>query len=106
MTNKERLISLLGFAPDNNAVDGALLDYGITADNTYVSTSLISLKRAQLELMELLYTTANTNFFNGATSSGVSYDRGTLLRRIQALRRELGLEDFSLPVIRDKSYMW
>jgi len=106
MTNKDRLISLVGFAPNPNAVDGALLDAGITGSDAYIADNTVALKKCAIQLMELLLTTANTSFFNGATSAGVNYDRATLLKRIQALRRELGLEDFYGPTIIDKSYMW
>jgi hypothetical protein len=35
MTNKERLISLLGFAPENNSLEGELLDFDIAPGDTY-----------------------------------------------------------------------
>lgn len=102
MTNKERLISLLGFAPDNNALEGALLDAGIAGSDVYANSNLLTLKKAQLELLELLFSTADTSFFNGATTSGVRYDRATLLKKIEALKDELGLVA-GLPTITSKS---
>ena len=48
MTNKERLISLLGFAPPTNSAEGALLDAGITEGDAYVAGNLDPLKKCAI----------------------------------------------------------
>lgn len=95
MTNKERLISLLGFAPDNNALDGTLLDAGIISSDSYVVGNIQALKKCAIELLELLLSTANTSFFNGATTASINYDRAMILKRIQIFKSELGIYDIS-----------
>lgn len=103
MTNKERLISLLGFAPDNNALEGALLDAGVTGSSTYDGTNIVSLKTIAIGLMELLLTTADTSFFNGVTTAGIRYDRASILKRMAMLKAEIGLLDVTGPIITSKS---
>ncbi len=102
MTNRERLISFVGFAPQPDAVDGALIDAGIDGTATYTAAQSIPLKTQSIALMELLLTTANTN--DGASVFGVSYDRNAVLARIKMYKQELGITDDSLPVISSKPW--
>jgi len=95
MTNKERLISLLGFAPDNNALDGALLDVGLAGGDNYVTENLESVEKASIPLLEVLLSTANISTHNGVTSAGKTFDRATILKRIQGLKKKYGIEDVS-----------
>lgn len=106
MTNKDRLISLLGFAPDNNAVEGALLDAGITMAGAYDGSNSVEIKKCAVGLMEVLLTTANTTSNNGATSTSISFDRNAVLKRLQMYKKELGITDGTVPTIKDVSYMW
>ena len=97
MTNSERTISLVGFAPENqNALLGALLDRAIDPNATYDGTNKDLLKQAAIEIMELLLTTADTQNEN---TYKVTFDRVAVLARINQLKTELGLIDTSLPYV-------
>lgn len=89
MTNKERLISLLGFSPPANSAEGALLDAGITDAGTYSSANSTAIKTVAIEVMKVLLTTANTT--NELTGFSITYDRDALMKRIAQLEEELGL---------------
>jgi len=97
MTNKERLISLLGFAPDNdNAIEGAMIDLSIDPMQTYDGSNQVLLKKAAIQIMELLLTTADTQNENDYR---ITFDREAVLARIQLLKGEIGLIDDSKPYI-------
>lgn len=97
MTNKERLLSLLGFEPaDKNALDGALLDLGIDGAGVYDGSNQVLLKTAAIQIMELLLTTADTQNEN---SYQITYDRDAVLARINLLKGEIGLIDDTKPYI-------
>jgi len=98
MTNKERLISLLGFAPPVNSAEGALLDAGISETGLYDGSNKDQLKTIAIELMQLLLTTADTE--NTTTGFQVKYDRGSILKRIKALQDELGITSALTPTIK------
>jgi hypothetical protein len=100
MTNKERLISLLGFAPADNSLEGELLDFGIVPTGTYDPANSVVLKKAAIKIMELLLTTADTTNEN---QYAIKYDRVAVLARIKLLKRELGIVDGSIPTITGKS---
>lgn len=93
MTNKERLISLLGFAPgDTNSVDGYLIDAGITGSAAYDGSNITELKTIALSLLYLLLSTADYSNTDGAGFvHSVKYDRIAILKRIDILEGELGL---------------
>ena len=97
MTNKQRLISLLGFAPSQDSVEGALLDLGIEGEETYNGTNVKLLKKAAIGILELLLTTADTT--QGDPSFAIKYDRAAVLKRIDLLKGELDLLD-SVPTIK------
>lgn len=98
MTNKERLLSLIGFAPsDDNALEGTLLDSGIDGSAAYIISNSVPVKRCAIEVMELLLTTANTSDVTPGFS--ITYDRNAVLARIKLLKQEIGVVDDSLPVI-------
>jgi hypothetical protein len=100
MTNKDRLISLLGFAPPDNSLEGELLDFGISSSGTYDPANSVLLKKAAIKIMELLLTTADTTNEN---QYAIKYDRIAVLARIKLLKGELGMIDESLPTITGKS---
>lgn len=87
MTNKERLISLLGFAPPQNSAEAALIDIGLTESDPYVVGNLDSVKRAAIEVMKVLLTTADTG--NAQTGFSIKYDRAAIEKRIAQLEDEL-----------------
>lgn len=87
MTNKERLISLLGFAPPPNSAEAALIDIGLTETDSYVVGNLDSVKRAAIEVMKVLLTTADTG--NAQTGFSIKYDRAAIEKRIAQLEDEL-----------------
>lgn len=101
MTNKERLISLCGFEPGNNSLEGVLIDSGIDGSATYDLTFSIPLKKAARELILLLFSTADNVNENGF---GIKYDRATLLKRLELLDQELGLTE-DLPTITGR-HVW
>lgn len=96
MTNKERLISLLGFSPPPNSAEGALLDAGINVSGTYDASGSISIKTVAIEVMKVILTTANTS--NAQTGFSITYDRDALMKRIAQLEEELGIA--SVPTIK------
>lgn len=89
MNNKERLISLLGFEPPINAADGALLDFGIVGTDAYSSSNKNTVKKAAIEVMKVILTTADTT--NGQTGFSARYDRRAISKRIAELEDELYL---------------
>ena len=91
MTNQERLISLLGFAPPPNAAEGALLDNGVTGTDVYEPSLSSSIKKAAIEVMNVIITTADTG--NAQTGFQIKYDRQSILQRIKQLQDELDLDD-------------
>lgn len=95
MTNRERLISLVGFAPEPNAVDGALIDAGITGTDVYTSSLSTSLKRCAIELLKLILSMADTTNEN---SYLIKYDRAAVQKRIDQLEEEVNEVD-NRPVI-------
>lgn len=101
MTIQERLISLIGFAPPQNSVEGALLDEGLNAADAYDPSLSLQVKKATIQVMEVLLTTADTTNENQYV---IKYDRPTLLKRITALKDEVAAEDGVVlqPVIRSK----
>lgn len=98
MTNRERLISLLGFAPDKNSVDGALIDADITGADNYTGSNSDELKTLAISILELLLSTPDiTNTDGSGFVHATKYDRTAILKRIDLLKEELGL--FAGPVI-------
>lgn len=91
MTNRDRLISLLGFEPPKNSAEGALLDLGITDTSDYVVGTLDNIKKAAIEVMKVLLTTADTS--NGEVGFAVKYDRAAIEKRITQLEDELDVTD-------------
>jgi hypothetical protein len=98
MTNKERLISLLGFEPANkDAVEGALVDQGVDPAATYDGSLSISIKKGAIEVIKILLSTADTTNENGYA---IKFDRAAILKRLGQLEDELGLT--GLPTITSK----
>lgn len=87
MTNRERLISLLGFAPPPNSAEGALLDAGIAEADTYTASNINSIKRCAIEVMNIIITTADTG--NDGPGFQTKYDRPSILARIKQIQAEL-----------------
>jgi hypothetical protein len=103
MTNKERLISLMGFSPDGNAVDGALIDAGITGSDAYDGSNSDDLKTVAIDLMELLLTTPDTT---NETGFLIKYDRAMVLARISQLKTDLGLVQVDVGVTITAKSLW
>lgn len=96
MTNRERLISLLGFSPSNvnNLMDGALVDAEIDGTDTYVLDNSVGIKTALLSILKIIYSTPDvTTSTSGITTSSLKYDRQNLWKRISDLETELGLTE-------------
>jgi hypothetical protein len=87
MTNKERLISLLGFTPDHNSIDGELLDAGITGAATYDGSEKDGIRTCAINLIELLLTTPDQTSDNGFK---VIYDRKAVMEKLGILKGETG----------------
>ena len=88
MTNKERLIAFLGFQPSINVAEAALMDAGITLNDIYDSSLANTIKRAAVEVMKIILTTADTG--NSTTGFTAKYDRVAILKLIDQYERELG----------------
>lgn len=103
MNIKDRVLAFIGFTPDNqNTIEAALLDEGLTYTDTYDNTvELIKVKRAAVQVMKILLTTPDTVNENGYT---IKFDRASLLKRIADLEAEI--EPVLGPGIRNKSYLW
>ena len=92
MTNKEYLISQLGFTPSNqNAIEGALIDAEITAGDSYNSSNRVLIKTAALDVLRILLSTADTEQGTDETRQSVKFDREAVTRRIRDLELELGI---------------
>lgn len=91
MTNKERLISLLGYAPPSESVEGALLDEGLVSSDVYSAANLLQVKKAVLGILRILLSTADTQTGTAETGFGVRYDRSAIEKRIESLEDELGI---------------
>ena len=90
MTNKDRLISLIGFTPSNsNTLDGALIDLGLVGTNLYTVQSTISVKKAAIQVIQVILSTPDTNDQNFS----IKYDRGALLKLLATLKDEVGERD-------------
>jgi len=89
MTNKERLLAMLGFQPEVNAAEAVLIDNSLVAADTYVTASLSSIRLAAISLLETLLSTPNTS--NSVTGYSVTYDRAAIERRLNNLKTEAGL---------------
>lgn len=100
MTNKERLISLLGFAPadKDNVIDGALLDEGIPGSSQYLATGSNAIKRAAVSVLKILLSTPDTTNTDGYA---INWDRSAVKHRIADLESELGMTR-SIPKITGK----
>ncbi len=89
MTNKERLISLIGFAPAPNSAEGALLDQGLDPALDYDSSDINTVKKAAIEVMTALITTADTG--NGEVGFQIKYDRPSILKLIEQFKEDVGV---------------
>lgn len=91
MTNKAYFISLLGYAPSADAVEGALTDAGITADGNYTTANTVALKTAAVSTLQSLLTTPDITQGTGETTFATKYDRSAILKRIAMLEDQLGI---------------
>jgi len=101
MTNKERLISILGFSPESNALEGEMLDVGISGTDSYETKNGLVLKKCAIKIMEILLSTADTT--NSVSGFTIRYDRAAIEKRIVLFKTELGLIDESQPFIKSVS---
>lgn len=102
MTNRDRLISLLGFTPAKDSIDGTLLEAGIVGGATYDGSNKVSLKRCAIELMELLLTTPNQTNDVGMV---ITYDRGAVEKLIARYKVDIGDAKSTRATLRDKSWL-
>lgn len=92
MTNKERLISLIGFAAKDDAIEGELIDQGVTGSDSYNGSKLTELKTGALNLLKLIISTPDVEDDNGTGfTTSTKFDRSAVLERIKQLEDELGL---------------
>lgn len=99
MTNKERLISLIGFAPPANALDGALLDLGIVGADTYTAANSVDVKKAAIQVIQVILSTADTINEN---EFQIKYDRPSLIKYLDTLKSEVGDDTALAPTITSK----
>jgi hypothetical protein len=98
MTNKERLISLLGNAPaDPNTIDGALIDADVIGSDLYSIANKVSVRSAAIYVLEMLLSTPDTG--NSDPAFSIKYDRVAIKKRIDDLKAETD-ESVGLPTIR------
>ncbi len=88
MTNKERLISLVGFSAPVNSVEGALIDADVSADANYEIANKNKLLLSAKGLLQILLSTPDTTNENGYA---IRYDRGAIQKRIEWIDGELVL---------------
>lgn len=100
MTNRERLISLIGFAPSNNTLDGALLDLGINGADTYTAANAVDVKKAAIQVIQVILSTADTINEN---EYSIKFDRPSLIKYLDTLKAEVGEETATTPVITSKA---
>jgi hypothetical protein len=102
MTNKDRLISFLGFAPPNESIDGELIDAGIDGSDDYDISLKDGLKLMAIRILQLILTTADVSDGNAAAGfvHSIKFDRVAVLARIKLLENELGIDAGTLPTIR------
>ncbi|MES2620240.1 MAG: DUF6706 family protein [Bacteroidota bacterium] len=89
MTNKERLLAMLGFSPSPQAINAALIDFQIQGDIVYDGSAYPLIRLAAIRLMEVLITTPNVS--NGEAGLSTTYDRGAIERRIASLKSEINI---------------
>lgn len=77
MTNTEKIISLIGFAPDSNSLEGALMDCNIVGYENYQVVNLPALKLAAIALIDKLISTPDTS--NPVSGMSIRYDRPSML---------------------------
>jgi hypothetical protein len=101
MTNRERLKSLLGFAPPTESLDGALIDAAIDGTLTYDLSYKGPVRKAAIYLLEMLLSTPDTG--NSEPSFNIRYDRVAVEKRLLMLKEEDGIIDETGPTIRGLS---
>lgn len=87
MTNRERLLALLGFAPAANAAEAGLLDVNMNPEDEYNPSTIDTLKRVAIGMMKVLLTTADTG--DQQTGYQIKYDRPSILKLIELYEEEL-----------------
>jgi hypothetical protein len=102
MTNRERLIALLGFSPNKDAVTAVLIDSGIADSGDYVPASLVALKKCAIPLMQLLLTTPD---MTNETGFVIRYDREALLKVLAQYKADVGIVE-GIATIKNVSYLW
>lgn len=103
MTNKERLLAYIGFQPQDNVAEAALLDAGIDGSADYDVSLSDRIKRCAIEVMEVVITTADTG--SSMTGWTAKFDRPSILKRIATMKADLGISEVLQPEIR-RSCKW
>lgn len=87
---------------DSVSIERRCLDREISIDGTYESSLS---KRVDLVIADLLFEVANhPDFSEGDLSE--NYDRETLLKSSDSLRKKYGLSSLSSPKIRNRTNVW
>lgn len=99
MTNKQYFISLLGFAPSAELVEGALTDVDLILAETYIKENSLILKKAVIFAIDVLLTTPDTRHGSDETRNELTFDRDAILKRRAILVEEIG-ESTGRPTIK------
>jgi hypothetical protein len=99
VTNKERVISLVGFEASDTAIEGALIDNDLTAGSTYEKANAVPVAKAAISVLRSLIVSSVKE--GGYT---INYDKDLIVKRIQSLEKEYGLSEGL--VIQDVSHLW
>jgi hypothetical protein len=90
LTNREKILSILGHASPTNAVEGVMIDNDIIGYDPYVKDNLIPVLKAKKSLLRILLSTPDTTNENGY---GIKYDRKAIRDDIKDTEDEIsGIE--------------
>lgn len=83
----------------NNSIEGALIDSGVDGNTTYDPVLYgTGVKTAAILVCQTLLTTADTQ--QESSGQKITYDRVAIQKRIDNLKKELGIADETVPTVR------
>lgn len=88
MTNREALISLVGFPPNKAALERCSVDHSFDPAGTYTLGTKDQLKKAAIDLLNALISTPTTWNENGYK---IEYDKDAILALIGTYEDDLGI---------------
>jgi hypothetical protein len=100
MTNKEALVAVIQISVNDNTLEKALLDQGITSSSNYTAANTSKIDIAAIAVLEGVRSAPDIS--EGGFS--IRYDRPAIERKIEALKHKTGLASGS--EIRDASDRW